>query len=215
MTVFLSTLNQLAFLFTLIAVGYLLAKLRILPENAAKTLAKLENTVFIPALVLGTFIENFTVERISSAWKLLLISVALTLICVPVAILISKCVTKDRYIQNIYTYGLAFSNFGFMGNAVVSALFPEIFFEYLLFTLPFWTVIYLWGVPVLLLGDNGQQQSLKDRLRSFLNPMFIAMLIGMIIGLTKMPLPGFLVSVVDTCSLCMSPVAMLLTGITV
>ena len=131
MVVFLSTLNQIAFLFTLIAAGWVLAKLGVLPEGAAKVLAKLENTIFIPALVLGTFIENFTVERLASAWKLLLVSTVIVIVLIPVSILVSKAVTRDKYIQNIYTYGLAFSNFGFMGNAVVAAMFPDILFEYL------------------------------------------------------------------------------------
>ncbi|MBR2464183.1 MAG: AEC family transporter [Clostridia bacterium] len=215
MGVFLSTLNQIAFLFTLIAAGYILAKLGILPEGAAKVLAKLENTIFIPALVLGTFIENFTVERLASAWKLLVVSTAIAIVMIPVSILVSKAVTRDKYIQNIYTYGLAFSNFGFMGNAVVSAMFPDIFFEYLLFTLPLWVEIYVWGVPVLLMGDTEKQQTLKDRVKPFINPMFISMLIGIVIGLLKIPMPSFFVAVLDSSSACMSPVAMLLTGITV
>ena len=215
MNVFLSTLNQIAFLFTLIAAGYVLAKLGILPEGAAKVLAKLENTIFIPALVLGTFIENFTVERLASAWKLLLVSTVIAVVMIPVSILVSKAVTRDKYIQNIYTYGLAFSNFGFMGNAVVSAMFPEMFFEYLLFTLPLWVEIYVWGVPVLLMGDTEKQQTLKDRVKPFINPMFISMLIGIVIGLLKIPMPSFFVAVLDSSSACMSPVAMLLTGITV
>ena len=216
MGVFLSTLNQIAFLFTLIAAGYLLAKLGVLPEGAAKVLAKLENTIFIPALVLGTFIENFTVERLASVWKLLVVSTVIVLVLVPVSIFVSKAVTRDKYIQNIYTYGLAFSNFGFMGNAVVSAMFPDIFFEYLLFTLPLWVEIYVWGVPVLLMGDTtDKKQTLKDRVKPFINPMFISMIIGIVIGLLKIPMPSFFMSVLDSSSACMSPVAMLLTGITV
>ena len=152
MTVFVSTLNQIAVLFSLIAAGFILARLGILPENASKTLAKLENTIFLPALVMGTFIENFTVERIRSAWKILLVSLVMELIAIPVAIGLSRLLARDKYTQNIYTYGLCFANFGFMGNAVVSAMFPEIFFEYLIFTLPMWTIIYIWGVPVLLMS---------------------------------------------------------------
>lgn len=215
MGVFFSTLNQIAFLFTLIAAGYILAKLGVLPEGSAKVLAKLENTIFIPALVLGTFIENFTVERLASVWKLLLVSTVIAVVMIPVSILVSKAVTRDKYIQNIYTYGLAFSNFGFMGNAVVSAMFPDIFFEYLLFTLPLWVEIYVWGVPVLLMGDTEKQQTLKDRVKPFINPMFISMIIGIVIGLLKIPMPSFFMSVLDSSSACMSPVAMLLTGITV
>ena len=48
-----------------------------------------------------------------------------------------------------------------------------------------------------------------------MNPMFVAMLAGMVIGIFGIPLPKWFVSVVDVSGDCMSPVAMLLTGITV
>ena len=189
--------------------------MKIVPENSASVLSKLENTIFIPALVMGTFIQNFTVERISSAGTLLTVSFVVVIIAIPFAIAVSKLVTKDKYIQKIYTYGLSFSNFGFMGNAVVSSLFPDIFFEYLLFTLPLWIFIYIWGVPRLLMADAGKKQTLREALKSFVNPMFVGMLIGMIIGLFKIPLPKWLVSVIDVSGSCMSPIAMLLTGMVV
>ena len=54
MSVFVSTLNQTAFLFGFIIIGFILAGRKILPEGSAAVLSKLENTVFIPALVMGT-----------------------------------------------------------------------------------------------------------------------------------------------------------------
>ena len=215
MEIFTSTLNQTAFLFGLIIIGYILVKCRVLPENSATVLSKLENTVFIPALVLGTFIENFTIEKISVAWKLLAISFIVALVVIPISIFSSKVVTKDKYIQNIYTYGLSFSNFGFMGNAVVASLFPDIFFEYLIFTLPLWIFIYIWGVPRLLITGSDKKQTFRESLKSFVNPMFIAMIVGMIIGLIRIPLPGWIMSIIDVSGDCMSPIAMLLTGIVV
>ncbi|MBE7062680.1 MAG: AEC family transporter [Clostridia bacterium] len=215
MGIFIPTLSQMAFLFLLIAVGFLLVKTRVMGEGAAAVLAKLENTVLIPALVLRTFVENFTVERLGNSWTLFLSAFVLCFISMALAIGLSRLCTKDGYLRRIYTYGLTFSNFGFMGNAVVSALFPDIFFEYLIFTLPLWTMIYLWGVPALLLRDEGVQQTLARRLKAFVNPMFIAMILGMLIGLSGIKLPGFVSGAVSSAADCMSPVAMLLTGITV
>ena len=215
MSIFLSTLNQIAFLFGFIIIGYLLVKCRVLTADSASVLSKLENTVFIPALVLGTFIKNFTVERISAAWQLLTVSCVSGLVAIFFAILVSKLITKDKYIQNIYTYGLSFSNFGFMGNAVVNSLFPDIFFEYLIFTLPLWIFIYLWGVPRLLIADSGKKQPFAQSLKNFVNPMFIAMLIGMVIGLITIPMPTWIMSLITVSGDCMSPIAMILTGVVV
>ena len=215
MSLFLSTLSQIAFLFGFIIIGYMLAKCKTLPENSATVLSKLENTVFIPALVMGTFIENFTIEKISAMWKLFAISFIIAFIAIPFAILVSRLVTKDKYIQRIYTYGLSFSNFGFMGNAVVMSLFPDIFFEYLIFTLPLWILIYLWGVPRLLIADAGRKQTFRQSIKAFINPMFIAMLIGMVIGLFNVTVPEWVMSLINVSGDCMSPIAMILTGVVV
>lgn len=215
MSIFVTTLNQTSFLFGLIVIGYFLVKLKVLPENSASVLSKLENNVFIPALVLKTFIENFTVERIGVTWQLFAFSFLFIFLVIPFTILVAKFATKDSYIEKIYIYGLSFSNFSFMGNAIVSSLFPDVFFEYLIFTLPLWMLIYLWGVPRLLLYDSEKKQTLKESLKSFLNPMFIAMILGMIIGLCNIPLPSFIESIMVSSANCMSPVAMILTGIAI
>lgn len=215
MTVFLSTLNQMAFLFLLIVIGYILARLKAVPENSAAVLSKLENNVFIPALVLGTFMQNFTIARIGEAWQYLLGGLITILINIPLAMVAAGLCTKDDYLRKIYTYGLAFPNFAFMGNAVVNALFSDYFMGYLIFVLPFWMIIFLWGVPALLIPSENGPANLKGRLKSCLNPMFAATLVGMVVGLINPPTPDFLHSAVDTLGGCMSPVAMLLTGMTI
>ena len=214
MALFTATLNQMAFLFTFIVIGYILSKLKLIPDNAAGILSKLENYVFIPALVLGTFISNFTTEKLSTSWKLSVGCLVLEVVVIAVSLVAVRLVAKGKYIQNIYLYGLCFSNFSFMGNAVVSTLFPNIFLEYIVFTLVLWTLIYLWGAPSLLIGGS-EVKGIKDRLKSFLNPMFFCMIIGMVIGVFKIPMPSFVGSAITSTANCMSPVAMLLTGMTI
>lgn len=220
MGLFISTLGQMVFLFIFIIIGYAVTKLGAVPQNASGILSKLENNIFIPALVMGTFIKNFTVSTFETAWKLLLFSLAIAAIVLPLSVFLCRKFSKDKYIQNIYTYGLVFANFGFMGNAVVSALFPQYFTEYLIFTLVLWCLIYLWGVPVLLIpSESGEKRSIKQSLKSFLNPMFIAMLIGMVLGILLSgfgsSLPKPVMDVITVSGDCMSPIAMLITGITI
>lgn len=205
----------MTFLVILIVIGYILVKSNAVADSGAGLLSKLENAVFVPALVMGTFIQNFTIQRMSVAGKYLLCGLAVVLITIPIAIILARVCAKDPYIRNLYTYGLAFSNFGFMGNAVVAALFPDIFMEYLIFVLPFWTFIYLWGVPFLLIPAEEGKNALKDRLKALINPMFIGMVIGMVIGVLKIPVPTFFNSAITSLGNCMSPVAMLLTGMTI
>jgi predicted permease len=199
-----------------ILIGYVVSRLGAVPASGASVLSKMENNVFIPALVLSTFWKGFTPESFGSAWTFLAGGSVVIGLSIPAAILLAKLCAKDDYTRKIYTYGLSFSNFGFMGNAVVEALFPEVFLEYLIFVLPFWTGIYVWGVPVLLIPPEGTEKpSLKDRLKPLLNPMFLSVLAGMLVGISGIPMPGFLNTAVSSLGACMSPVAMLLTGMTV
>lgn len=207
------------FLFGLIIIGYILRKSNAVPENCSMILSKLENNLFIPALVLGTFISKFTITTLKTAWKILLISFAIEILVIFITRLISKFLAKDNYTQNIYSYGLCFSNFGFMGNAVVLAIFPEYFTIYLIFTLVLWSLIYIYGVPFLLLPSNANSKTIKERLKPFANPMFIATGIGMISGILlstfNLSLPTPIMNIITVSGDCMSPIAMLLTGMTI
>ena len=214
MGIFTTTLERMIYLFAFIFIGYLLVKLKVLKRDAACILSKLENTLFIPALILGTFLKNFSPSTLGTMGKLMLFSLLLELIIIPIAIAVAKLSSKDKFSQNVVTYGLSFSNFSFMGNAIVMVLFPDFFLEYLIFTLVLWAFIYVWATPTLLIPLD-ENASLRTRLKSFCNPMFICLLIGIVLGLLQVKLPTPVLDVIDTAGSCMSPVAMLLTGITI
>ena len=215
------TLSQMGYLFALIVIGYLLMKLRVVPDNAAGVLSKLENNLFIPALVMGTFMTNFTIEKLQTAGQFFVGGMIVIGVSVPLGILLGLTCGKDSYVRKICTYGLVFSNFGFMGNAVVEALFDSSFLlYYLIFTLPFWAMIYTWGVPTLLIPAGEGKRTLWLRIKPFINPMFIAMIIGIILGLLPFPAHeyesfNFFGKLVQDLGRCMSPVAMILTGMTI
>ena len=214
MQIFITTLNQMIYLFAFIAIGYILVKVGVLNKDAAGVLSKLENNLFIPALIMGTFLKNFNVQTLETAWRLLLFSLVIQLVMIPLSLLVGKLCDKDKYKQGIIAYGLAFSNFGFMGMAVVKALFPELMMQYVIFTLVLWTLIYAWATPTLLI-PVAQGGGIKARLKSFCNPMFICILLGIVLGPLPITWPEPVLSVIDAAGNCMSPVAMLLTGITI
>ena len=135
---FIPILNQMIFLFAFIVIGFIFTKCKLFPDNAAKTISKLENMLFVPCLVMYTFIQSCNLETLSSVWKLLLLAFVMVLLLIPISILVARLCFKENYLRKIATYGLSFSNFGFMGNAIMNSVFPEIFFEYTIFTLPFW-----------------------------------------------------------------------------
>ena len=211
-------------------IGFVIGKIGIVDKSATRILSKLENNIFLPALVMYTFIQNFTVTTLSTSWQPLLFALCTELIIIPIAIISSKLVTKDEFIRRMYIYGLSFANFGFMGNAVVQTLFSAQFYQaYIIFTIPLWTLIYVWAVPSLLMekrdtdGPITRKTKILASLKALANPMFISLIIGAIIGITGLgnvlfSMNGgkgfFALQVVKVCGDCMSPIAMIMTGIT-
>ena len=215
MEIFYTTLGRMAFLFTFIAIGYILAKTKTVPVGSETVLSKLESYVFIPCLVLSNFSVNFTVQKLSQAGRLFGFSTIVVLISACLSIPLGKLFAKDDFTRKICSYGIAIANVGFMGNAVVEAVFPELFTDYLIYTIPVNLVIYAWGVPVLLIGS--EKGDIKSRLKAFANPMLISNIIGIGLGLSGIGqyIPDWTSSVLESAGACMSPAAMLLTGITV
>lgn len=198
--------------------GYIIAKYKFVPENSETVLSKLENIIFLPSAVMLTFISDCTVEKITQSWTLIIGAFILGLLLIPLSFLGARCCFKDRYFRNITTYGLAFPNFAYMGLAIIPVAFPEYVFEYTIFTLPFWFMVYAWGTPVLLIGEQGERHAVwSAHLKTFINPMMIGMMIGLIIGLTGISgyLPNAVTDILSAGKSCMSPMAMLLTGMTI
>lgn len=219
--IFNATLNQMLFMFLLIFIGYVLQKIKVLPQETATVLSKLESVLLIPALALSTFMHDFTMEAFKTSYAILIAGLVLAVISLALGIILSKVLTKDDFKQKTYTYVLAFSNFSYVGVPVIEAVFPEYLLSYVLFTLPPLLIIFGWGIGALLIPkkENGENKKtftahLLNFSKAFLNPMVVATVIGAIIGITGLisVMPNFLVDTIDTLKSTMSPVAMLLTG---
>ena len=200
MSTFLTTLSQISFLFILIGAGFVIMKVCKFPDMATNVLSKLVSTLFMPALILTNFMENFTVARISSAWPYALAGVIVVTLSVAFATVVSRFSAKDDYHRKIHSYCLAFSNFGFMGTAVVSTLMPELFMSYLILCTPMWVVNYSWAVPALLIPSKKKK---GFSFKNLLNPLFVAMIIGIIIGMTRLPIPSFLNVSIHSVNVCL------------
>ncbi len=225
MDLFSPIFNQMLFLFAFIVIGYILSKGKLVPEETASALSKLESLLFVPALLMNSFIENCTIEKLAKTWQLFLLSLAMMAITLPLGVALSKLCFKEKYLKNIAAYGLSFANFGYMGNALVASVFPTIFLEYVIYTLPMNMAIYAFAVPVFLMSNDETTEKMRfsKRMKNMLNPMFIGMFIGLLIGITGAGkwftgegiFANNLGKIIKVAGDCMSPVAMLLTGLVI
>ncbi|MGN0394098.1 MAG: AEC family transporter [Coprococcus sp.] len=207
MQILFTTFNQMLILFLFILSGYILSKSRVIPETSASIFAKLENCLLIPCLILNTFIDKCTIDNLSHYISTLGISIVVLIITIAISVFISGILASDNYKKNLFRYSLITPNYNFMGNALALGIFGEDFlFAYMIYTIPLTVFTYTIGISWLK-GNEG-----KIRLSSLINPICIAIVIGIILGLTSIPLPGFVLSTISSFGNCMSPIAMLLTG---
>ena len=212
---FLATLNPMLMLFICIAVGFILNKCKILPENAGKVMAKLETWVFCPALSFSTMATYCTINTISAHATNIFFGVCCVALSMAIAIPLGKVFIREKTSERgIYMYALAFANGGYIGDPVVLALFGDkVLSYYKLFYLPFSLMIYIWGISVLV--PSGEYKG--SVFKKIFNAPTVAMLIGIVVGMTGLGshLPTFVSSAMSTLKACMGPVAMLLAGFTI
>ena len=215
MTTFLAILTPLLTLFFCIAVGFVSRKTNILSDDAGKTMAKMENWIFCPALSFMTMVRFCTIPALTThATNVIMAAIAVTVSLV-IAIPLSRMFVKENNSERgVYSYALAFANYGYMGDPLVLALFGDgVLAYYKFFTLPLSLVIYTWGVSVLTPKNEANNSTLKR----LINAPTLGLLAGIAVGLSGLGkyLPEFVVSALDTLKACMGPVAMLLAGVTI
>ncbi|MBR2472415.1 MAG: AEC family transporter [Clostridia bacterium] len=221
MQIFNLTLSQMLMMFSLMLLGFILRKKTNIPENAGTVLAKLETFIFVPALSLFTQMTKCTIDNFKENAKLMLYGLIIIVVSVIASYPLSKLfvrksenVKDGAYMQNVYKYALAFGNYGFMGNFIVLGVWgTDMFYKYSLFL--FFVVGFCssWGLYILIPKEQnaGMLANLK---KGLLTPPIIALVLGMVIGLSGITkyVPQFMLSAIESAGDCQGPVAMVLAG---
>ena len=218
---FLIVLNPMLSLIFCMGIGFLLKKKNILPENAGTVLSKLTNWVFFPVISFTALARYFKVDTLVMHSQNLILSCLVICIGLVIALFLSKLFVKTPCEErNIYAYALMVGNYGSVGDPLVIGVFGEMFYSYYkLFTLPLSILVYTWGMSMLV--PEGANASGKSKplsvLKKIVNPTTVAMLIGIIAGLTDTAqyLPVFLQNSFDSLKSCLGPVAMIVAGFTI
>lgn len=203
----LTVLKQLFVLYTFLALGWLFGKWK--KEQAGHTglLSFLLVNLFLPAKVFGTFSKNFTVDYIRYNYVTIIFSTVLLISLALLSVPLSRLLSRNDYERRVYRYSLTISNYAYMGYVLAEELFGgQGLTDLILFCIPFAIYTYTFGYAML----TGKDKSL----RRALNPMTVAILCGMVVGLTGLSIPGVLHQVLTSASACVGPLSMILTGMT-
>lgn len=208
MLILTTTLAKMLELFLFILTGFILRKKNYLPDNSGEVLSKLENHVLMPALIISTFATRCTLDNLITKWNLVVWEIVIIIITVIIAVVTSKILSKDVTSEKIIRYGIVVPNFAFMGNAVVEGVFgDDMLYNYMILTIPLNIFAYTIGV-MWLMPDKLEGKAKKGKI----NAIFVSLIIGIVLGISKIPVPAFLLQTLESAGRCMAPVAMILTG---
>ena len=210
-------------MFVLMAIGFILRRKEILPENAGSVIAKLLTYVISPALALNTQIKNCTLETFTENIELPLYSLVLVLIAIAVAYPLSRLFVRNykssdalTYQRNIYKYALAFANYGYVSDFLILGVFDEeVYFKYTLFKFSMNILCYGWGLFILIPKDKGTS-TLHNLKKGLLTPPMIAMVLGIVLGLlgVRKYIPDFVMTAFESAGKCQG-LSMVLAGLVV
>lgn len=203
----IDVLKQLIILYIFLLAGYLIGRIKKDKASHSDILSVLLINIFLPCKVFNTFANNFTISYFSERYSLLITSLVLILALVTIAYFGSKLLTKKEYEQKVYRYSFVLTNYAYLGYVLIESVFGEKFLsEFVFFAIPFIIYTYTFGYALLTGG--------KNFIKKLLNPLTIAIVLGMIVGLTNITLPELVSKAVSSSSACVGPLSMILTGMT-
>ena len=207
---FSAVIQQMGILFLIIAIGYAAAKAKLFPQNTNRSLAQLVIYITNPCTVLYSVLGS---ERgLRNSQVLLLTGIAVVFFAVVIAVgrILPRLLRCPAGQRNMYAFMITFSNMGFLGYPVVSALYgPEAVFYASIFNLMFQLVVYTYGVW-LMQGASGR---FRLHWKTFLTPIILASVFAYICYLTDLSAPSFVVKTLGMLANVTSPVCMLVIGI--
>lgn len=202
MTMVLLMLRQIAIMALLVLVGIYLSRRGFLSEQGTRDLGAILIRVIIPVVVVKSFITPFSAQRLQQ----LGLSFLLALLSYVLAMALSWLVFGKR--RRIENFAAAFCNAGFIGIPLAQAVIGEegVFFIASSIAL---LNLFQWTYGVYIMTDDRNAISAKTIVK---NPVVIAIVIGLLLFLTRLPVPPVVVSTLGYIAGMNTPVAMILLG---
>ena len=193
--------QQIMIMYIFMFIGVILFKTKKLSLEGSKALGNILIYAVMPAVVIKAFLNEMTAERLKGLGIAFVLSFAVLLL----AMVVSLFLFKKRPIEN---FGASFSNAGFIGIPLVSALYGD---EAVFYVSAFVALLNLlqWTYGVCVITKNKKAISLKKILT---NPILISLVVGLILFVCQIQVPAIIISSIQGIASLNAPLAMFSLG---
>ena len=197
-----SRLRQIAIMALLMAVGIYLSRKGFLSPQGTKDLGAILLRIIIPCVIVKSYITTYSRERLLE----LALSAGLALVAFILAMGIAYLVYGKR--RRIENFASAFCNAGFIGIPLAQAVIGDEGVFYMAASVALLN-LFQWTYGVYIMTDRRDSISAKTIAK---NPVVIAIVIGIALFLSRLPVPGIVTSTLGYIAGMNTPVAMILMG---
>ncbi|MGM9935908.1 MAG: AEC family transporter [Candidatus Ornithomonoglobus sp.] len=206
-------ITQMAELFIIMLLGYLVYRIKLVDDHFVKKFTKLILDVTLPAMILASVLKLEERQSTADVLTALITAAALFFVILPVfGRLLARLLFVKKEAVGLYTFMNAYSNVGFMGFPVISALCGSVgLFYAAIFNLIFNLSIYTMGIWMM---NKGNQNAVKFNPKLLCTPGVLVAVIAIGIYFLNISFPAVITDSVDAVGSITSPSAMLLIGCT-
>ncbi|MGI6181339.1 MAG: AEC family transporter [Agathobaculum sp.] len=206
MEISLILMREIAQLFLLLLMGYVLVKLKLLRPEDSRSLSVIMVYAITPCVIINAFQVEYTPDVLNG----LIFAFALAFAAHILFLLLTRLLGKLLRLDAVERVNIIYTNAGILVIPLVQALLGA---EYVLYSCAFIVVqqILIWThCRSMLCGTHG-----TDWRKLFLNANIIAIIIGCALFLLRIPLPGIITDTLETASSIFGPLGMLLAGMVI
>ncbi len=209
----MTLINVMLILFLLMFIGFICGKLGVLTDTAGKTISSVVVNIATPAMILDSAIQNAG----SIEGRSLLVTFLLSLLMFAVMMLLAHFIPiilrapKNEY--GAFRAMTTFSNIGFMGFPLVSALYgSKALLLAAVFQIPYNVLIYTYGIAVLAPDYYRNNNSVKGTIKKIFNVGVVVCIISIIVYLAQIPMPSAIAETASYLSKLTAPLSMIVIG---
>ncbi len=198
--------QQVLTLFILIAVGFFCQKGKVLNDNAVKNMANLVLYFATPCVIIKACVRDFDIHMLKDFSVVLAAAFVNHLILIGVAHALFR--DKEESRRRVLRFATIFSNAGYMAIPLQEAILPKNgVFYCAAYVIVFNILVWTYGV-VCMSGDK-KELSFK---RLVVNPGIIGVVVGLLVFLCHIPVPGVMLKAVEHIAALNTPIPMLIVG---
>ena len=203
MDLFTILLKQLMIMSIFICIEYILFKKKMITVNGSKELSNLLLYIVLPAVIINSYNVKSTPERVEG----IIISFIVSLIALILSICVCALVYGKR--KKIEHFGVSFSNAGFMGIPIATAIIGN---ENVFYISAFVALLNIlqWTYGVVVMTESKDCIKLDKLIK---NPILIAMVIGLSIFFLQIPVPEVATKTISSLASLNAPTAMIILGV--